>query len=258
MASKTPKPDKPENESPFAKQVLRESFTDALEKAGRNSKSGILGGMFAASDKGAGTAGILAGGAIGALTSAIGRLTSVLDPVLGSAKKGFESGMGRGMGLETLEKSFSMLGVVVGMQFAPALTFAAGATMAFAKKLSETTLSMEKIRDGFNSFMDKGGFLLSPPLELLRQGAKPIAKNILGDDWAKDIKENMKIAQKSFELGLRKQSPTSYSDLSSVREQIAMSAAVDPMERETQKIIQDMLPQYQQQMDRLLSLIEGK
>lgn len=246
MATKTPKP---AEDTKTLGNVLGESFGNAVKRMP------IFGGMSGNMTSNA----ALATGAIGVFGKALGEAKSVfLDPIISTAKGGFQAGLSKGMGLDTFGKTFSMLGTVVGMQFAPAIILASAAVMTFARNLSEKSISISKVKDGFDKFMDNGGALWNPGLGILRYLAKPIAKSALGDNYPEEMVKNMKIAQKSFELSLRGKQTASYSDLSSVREQIALAANnIDPIEREQLELQKKMFPQVLQQIETMISFFRG-
>lgn len=74
-----------------------------------------------------------AAGAIGAVVAGLGELKSTfVDPLLGAAKGGFDSGVGKGAGTEALGKSFEVLGTAVGLVMLPAVLKVSAAAMTLA------------------------------------------------------------------------------------------------------------------------------
>ncbi|MCX7664391.1 MAG: hypothetical protein N2112_02465 [Gemmataceae bacterium] len=198
------------------------------------------------------TGAALASGAIGAISifgKALGQVKSVfIDPIISAAQNGLQTGVGKGMGLETLGRSAEYLGMVLGGMFAPQIVHVSALLLTFGERLSKFSIDIkaagEKALDTYQRYL---GWLPS--------------SRILGlDDWRSTIKNtksalgmgesdylnNLRLAKDTLKMGLLGGQKAAYYDLNNVREQIQLGSQVDPM---TQKF-RDLITQQIERLDK--------
>jgi hypothetical protein len=201
-------------------------------------------------------AGAVAGG-IGLAVAGLEQLKATfIDPILGAAKGGFDRGIARGAGVETLGKTFEVLGVTVGVMLLPAVIQLATEALTLSNIFKDFADSpggkwMLKM-SGAGGVPGTGG---ASPLTTMLAGREAILQKIdklpiIGEkfsevtknlgirpDITKTLERDKTNMAKVLQAMLESQgAKASFVGLTDIREQAQLAAMQSPLEREMQNL----------------------